>query len=167
MAIDPIAAQGPARATPLRLASEALSGVTGFTLALQAKQLSRLEFRLATTSVSGTVQATITLTGLTASYRSNQLYQAASAWAVAPFDVAATTYWAIGSTQAASSITGDVWFRTGFIRQFESQEVVSAGTVSQSGFKGFNTDTTHDVTGIVFSWGVTTLTGFIEIWGYP
>jgi hypothetical protein len=64
-------------------------------------------------------------------------------------------------------VTGEINFRNGYARQFWGREVISSGTVSQSKFEGFNTDTTNNVTGIVFDWDAITVTGFIEIWGWP
>lgn len=152
---------------PVRLTSQAFSSVTGVTVPLASGAYSRVRYRLNLTTVSGGVQIQVAMTGLTASYRSNQLYQESPAWAVAPFDVAATSYWASGTTVAGTNVTGEIDFRNGFARQFFCRESITQGSISQSSFTGYNTDTTNVVTAVVFSWGVVTATGFLEVWGWP
>lgn len=128
----------------------------------------QLRFRIRADSGTATGQ-TITLTGLTNSYKFGSYYSTQPA--AAPAEIAAAT-WAWNFTATPMFIAGDIYIESGGIRLMVANQMAPNGLGAGSPIFygpviGQNTDTTNEVTAFVFTFTGGTATGTAELWGLP
>ena len=149
----------------VRLAPQVLTAVTGATVTIPSGT-SRLVYRLCIGTSNAVTAVTCTLTGVSASYKNIQEYQTMPSLDPTGYPSAATNLWSMGSSTAGNVFNGDVGLRNGFYRTHEVRESNHADGLFGA-FHGSNSDTTNAATALVFAWGATLVTGYLEAWVWP
>ncbi len=110
----------------------------------------------------------ITFTSLTGAYSSTEFYELGNTLGPEATVANFPHYIQGGGTGAgAGYVSGEIDIRTGFQRwaKWESYLVDAGGGPLYRRTRGFNADTTHDVTGMSISFTGGNLTGIMELWG--
>lgn len=149
----------------------ALTAAASYAKTFSAGAYRELKFKIRQDSGDAT-GITITLTGLTGTYKFGALYTQGTALTT-PASVGSNSNWSIGMGATPWAIRGEVDIETGGIRQIAYTTInpngLGAGSNLSYRVVGQNDDTTHDITGFscAFTGGTPAVTGIGELWGVP
>ncbi len=145
-----------------------LTAATSYTsVAITPGLYSKLYWTLRTSAATCT-GGVITLTSLTGAYTSTEFYELGATLGPEATVANWPHYIQGGGTGAgAGANEGEVEIRTGFQRRMKSETHLvdpGAGPLYRR-TRGFNADTTHDVTALAMTFTGGNVTGIVELWG--